>query len=287
MIALWLAVHAPLRVTAVVLANTSPRPQADRMEARRQAVLAGGMAPVAETVMGRFFSPRSLERNLPVVTASRRILLATDPAGYAGCCAAVRDFDMTAALRTITVSTLIISGSGDESLPWSGHSDVLAASIPHARVVHLPTAHLSNLEAPRAFTAALFDFLLPSAADAAAAGEAVRRSVLGDEHVERAIAATTDLTRSFQSLITRYAWGTIWTRPLLDVRTRRLLVLAITAATGRWEEFRLHVRTGLQHELEWRDLEEVLLQVAVYAGVPAANTGFHAALEEARTLLKQ
>src|SRR5262249_43028642 len=85
----------------------------------------------------------------------------------------------------------------------------------------------------------------------------------------------------FQELITRYAWGTIWTRPLLDVRTRRLLVLATTAALGRWEEFRLHVRTGLNRDLEWCDLEEVLLQTAVYAGVPAANTGFHTAVDEA------
>ena len=72
--------------------------------------------------------------------------------------------------------------------------------------------------------------------------------------------------------------------PGLDVRTRRLLVLATTAAMGRWEEFRLHVRTGLAHELEWCDLEELLLQTAIYAGVPAANTGFHAAAEERRTL---
>ena len=86
----------------------------------------------------------------------------------------------------------------------------------------------------------------------------------------------------FQDLITRYAWGDIWSRPGLDLRTRRLLVLAITAATGRWEEFRLHVRTGLAHELEWCDLEEVLLQTAVYAGVPAANTGLALAVGGAR-----
>jgi 4-carboxymuconolactone decarboxylase len=116
--------------------------------------------------------------------------------------------------------------------------------------------------------------------DAVAAGFGMRRAVLGDAHVDRAVADTTDRTRDFQDLITRYAWGTIWTRPGLDIRTRRLLVLAMTAALGRWEEFRLHVRTGLVHELEWCDLEEVLLQTAIYAGVPAANTGFRAALDE-------
>ena len=110
-------------------------------------------------------------------------------------------------------------------------------------------------------------------------GFAVRRTVLGDAHVDRSIAGTTAFTRTFQELITRLAWGTIWTRPGLDHRTRRLLVLAMTASLGRWEEFRLHVRTGLAGELEACDLEEVLLQVSVYAGVPAANTAFHIAGE--------
>jgi 3-oxoadipate enol-lactonase/4-carboxymuconolactone decarboxylase len=277
MIALWLGVHAPDRLTAVVLANTSARPDAKRMEERRQAVLAGGMQAVADPVMGRFFSPERLALNPPAVAAARRTLLATDPQGYAGCCAGIRDVDLTAAIGRIRVPSLVISGEGDRSLPWTGHSEVLAATIPGARVVHLPTAHLSNVEAPRSFTAALFDFLLPHAADAAAAGLRIRRAVLGDDHVNRAIA--TAASPAFQELITRYAWGTIWTRPLVDVRSRRMLALAIAAATGRWEEFELHVRTGLSRELEWCDLEEVLLQTAVYAGVPAANTGFQIAAE--------
>ena len=88
------------------------------------------------------------------------------------------------------------------------------------------------------------------------------------------------MSPDFQDLITRYAWGTVWARPGLDIRTRRLIAIAIAAAMGRWEEFRLHVRLGLARELEWCDLEEVLLQTAIYAGVPAANTGFHAAAEE-------
>jgi 3-oxoadipate enol-lactonase / 4-carboxymuconolactone decarboxylase len=277
MIALWLAVHAPERLSAVVLANTSARPDARRMEERRQAVLTGGMQAVADAVMGRFFSPERLALNPPVVAAARRTFLMTDPTGYAGCCAAIRDFDLAARLDQIRIPALVISGQQDRSLPWAGHGEVLAARIPGARVVHLPTAHLSNVEAPRSFTAALFDFLLPAAVDTVEAGMRIRRAVLGDDHVDRALESAA--SRDFQELITRYAWGTIWTRPLLDVRTRRLLALAIAAAIGRWEEFALHVRTGLAHELEWRDLEEVLLQTAIYAGVPAANTGFHIAAE--------
>ena len=87
----------------------------------------------------------------------------------------------------------------------------------------------------------------------------------------------------FQDLITRYAWGTVWTRPGLDIRTRRLLVLAITAALGRHEEFRLHLKAGLKAGLELSDVKEVLLQTAIYAGVPAANTAFQIAREESET----
>ena len=209
-------------------------------------------------------------------------MLATDPAGYAACCAAVRDLNQTALLASIRTPTLIVSGDRDQSTPWQGHGEVLARELPDARVVHLPTAHLSNLERPRSFTAALERFLLPAPANTLAAGFEKRRGILGDAHVDRATANTTDFTRAFQQLITRYAWGEIWQRPGLDDRTRRLLVLATTAALGRWEEFRLHVRTGFQHELEPCDLEEVLLQAAIYAGVPAANTGFQIAAEEMR-----
>jgi 3-oxoadipate enol-lactonase/4-carboxymuconolactone decarboxylase len=108
----------------------------------------------------------------------------------------------------------------------------------------------------------------------------MRRAVLGDEHVDRVAAATTPFSRDFQQLLTRYAWGSVWTRPGLDVRTRRLLGLSAMAAAARWEEFRMHVRTGLAHELEPCDLEELLLQIAVYAGIPSANTGFHIAQDE-------
>jgi 3-oxoadipate enol-lactonase / 4-carboxymuconolactone decarboxylase len=278
MIAQWLAATAPDRVSAVVLANTSARPEAERMETRRRAALAGGMSAVADTVMPRFFSPRLLGADGPVVAESRRTLLATDPVGYAGCCAAIRDMDRVAALGRIRCPVLIIDGELDVSLPWSGHGDVVAKGIPTASVVHLPAAHLSNLERPRSFTAAVLQFLLPADADTRAAGMRVRRQVLGDAHVDRASASSA--SSDFQDLITRYAWGAIWTRPGLDVRTRRLLAAGLTAALGRWEEFRLHVRTGLAQDLEWCDLEEVLLQAAIYAGVPAANSGFRHAAEE-------
>ena len=110
-----------------------------------------------------------------------------------------------------------------------------------------------------------------------AAGMAVRREVLGNAHVDRAIATTTHLTEEFQDLLTRYAWGEIWTRPGLDQRTRRVLVLGTLLALGRWEEFRMHVRAAvIEGGFTPDDLKEIALQQMVYCGVPAANTAFEA-----------
>ena len=281
MIGQWLGAHAGDRLTALVLANTSARlTEPQLMEERRRRVLEQGLAAIADTVVARFFSPRRLAAGGPAVAWARRTLLATDPAGYAACCAAIRDLDQRALLSQIRVPTLVISGDFDVSMPYSDHSRPLEEGIRGARSVRLPAGHVSNLERPRSFSAAVLEFLFPTAEDLESAGAAMRRRVLGDAHVERAAAGTTDLTREFQVLLTRLAWGSIWTRPALDRRMRRLLVLTTTAAMGRWEEFRLHVRTGLADDLEPADLKEVLLQVAVYAGIPAANTAFQIAGEE-------
>ena len=283
----WLAIHGPDRLTAIILANTSPQfgPRAN-WDARRKAVLENGMAAIVEIAMQRFCSAETLSRGDAHASSVKSLLLGTDPAGYAGCCAALRDFDSRELLGRIRSPTLLIVGDRDVSTPWEGNGEILAREIPGVRVVRLPAAHLSNLEKPRSFTAALLDFLRPQTAssDPLEAGFAVRREVLGDAHVDHAIGATTDLTRDFQELITRYAWGTVWARPGLDQRTRRLLTLAITAALGRWEEFSLHLRAGFAHELEPCDVKEVLLHTAIYAGVPAANTGFHIASEEIKKL---
>ncbi|HEV7705339.1 MAG TPA: 4-carboxymuconolactone decarboxylase [Gemmatimonadaceae bacterium] len=112
-------------------------------------------------------------------------------------------------------------------------------------------------------------------ADRHAAGMTVRRKVLGDAHVDRAIAATTSLTEDFQNLITRYAWGEIWARPGLDIRTRRTLVIGTLVALGQHEELAMHVRAALSSgDLTADQVKEVVLQQAIYCGVPAANAAF-------------
>jgi 4-carboxymuconolactone decarboxylase len=115
--------------------------------------------------------------------------------------------------------------------------------------------------------------------DRAKVGLEKRRNVLGDAHVERALAGLNEFNAEFQDLITRYAWGEIWTRPGLDERTRRLLVLSTMIALGRGDEFKMHVRAAIEHGISKDDIKEVLLQSAIYCGVPAANAAFHHAEE--------
>lgn len=115
--------------------------------------------------------------------------------------------------------------------------------------------------------------------DRVAVGLRTRREVLGDEHVDRAIAATTEFTADFQDFITRYAWGELWNRPGLSRPERSMITIAMVAALGRDEELALHVRAGIRNGLAAADIREVLLQVAVYAGLPAANRAFAIAAE--------
>jgi 3-oxoadipate enol-lactonase/4-carboxymuconolactone decarboxylase len=157
-------------------------------------------------------------------------------------------------------------------------------AIPGASLARVDAGHLACVEDPGAFAGALLTFAagleggdrIRQAKDTLFdAGLINRRAVLGDAWVDRSLAARTPFNADFQAMITRYAWQEIWGRPGLDHRTRRLLVIAITAALGRWEEFRLHVRAGLTQGGFTRDeLKEVLMQTAIYAGVPAANTAF-------------
>ncbi len=111
-------------------------------------------------------------------------------------------------------------------------------------------------------------------AERARQGMTVRRAVLGDEHVDRAVATTTSFTEPFQDFITRYAWGDIWSRPGLSRAERSMITLAMLAALQHENELAMHVRAALRNGLTPEQIQEILLQVAVYAGVPAANRAF-------------
>jgi len=108
-------------------------------------------------------------------------------------------------------------------------------------------------------------------------GMSVRRQILGDTHVDRAVKNKNEFNQEFQDLLTRYAWGEIWTRPGLPRRTRSLITIAMLVALNRSEELKMHIRAAFNNEVSQDEIKEVLLQSAIYCGVPAANSAFHAA----------
>ena len=251
MIGQWLAAHAPDRVTHLVLANTTARVPIRSRWRRAAAVLEGGMAAVDDTVMGRFFSPAAIASGAPAVASARRTLLATDPVGYAGCCAAIRDMDQTGAAAAIAPPTLVISGDVDVGMPWDGHGAVLAATIPGAHAVACRPRTSRTSSVPASFTRALLDFLAAGRrrrprgrvrGPPRGARRRLRRSRDRRHHRLHARASGADHRR--------YPWGTIWTRPGLDHRTRRLLVLTDTARWAAGRSSACTCSTGLAHELE-------------------------------------
>jgi 3-oxoadipate enol-lactonase len=159
----WLAIHVPQKMTALVLANTSPRfGTKETWNARLEAVRAGGIEAIADAGMQRFFSQPNL--NSASAQTIRRVLLGTDSAGYAACCVALRDLDFTDEVARISAPTLVIGSDQDPSTPWESNGALLAGKIPGAKARLLAGAHLSNLEQPSLFTAAILEFLTQFAA---------------------------------------------------------------------------------------------------------------------------
>ncbi len=160
----WMAANAPERVTHLILANTSPQfASASNWNARIETVLKSGMQCHCRHGDAKILFCRDSGTKGRICRVDpKTVLLGTDPVGYAGCCAALRDCRQHAnSLSAIKAPTLVIVGDRDVSTPWSGHGEILAREIPGARAIHLPAAHLSNLERPRSFTAALLEFLRP------------------------------------------------------------------------------------------------------------------------------
>ncbi|HJV41380.1 3-oxoadipate enol-lactonase [Caulobacter sp.] len=289
MVAMTLALKAPERVEALILACTSPAMDPSVWDQRLALIRQEGMGAIVGAVMGRFFSDAFRAQHPEVVETVSAGMLAQSVDGYSGCGAAIRDMALLNPLPSIVVPTLVITGSKDLATPYEGHGDRIVAAVAGARHVEISGAHLPSLEAPTALAGSVRDFVREVLGGTAVreakealfeAGLKTRRKVLGDAWVDKSLAKRTAFTADYQAMITRYAWNEIWGRPGLDHRTRRLLVLAICASLARWEEFRLHVRAGLEQGGFTQDeLKEVLMQTAIYAGVPAANTAFTEAAE--------
>jgi 3-oxoadipate enol-lactonase / 4-carboxymuconolactone decarboxylase len=273
MTALRLAAREPARVDRLALLCTSALlGPAQAWTERAATVRAQGTGAVADAVVDRWLTPAGRD---PALLERLRAMVAATPAeGYAACCEAIAAMDLRHDLSRVAAPTLALAGADDPATP-PVHLEVIAAGVPGAVLQVLPrAAHLASLEQADAVNAALLAHLDPAGESLAARGTRVRRAVLGDAHVDRAAAGTTTFTAPFQDLITRFAWGDVWSRPGLDRRTRSMLTLALLTALGHEHELAMHVRAAVTNGLTADEVAEVLLHASVYAGVPAANRAF-------------
>jgi 3-oxoadipate enol-lactonase/4-carboxymuconolactone decarboxylase len=287
-VGLQLLLDAPDRVVDATLLCTGARIGTPESWAERAStVRASGTAAVVEGSAQRWFDPGFLEREPAAGSGLLDALREIDAAGYAAVCDALAGFDVRERLGEVAVPVLAVAGASDVATPPALLAEV-ADGVADGRLVVLDeVAHLPPIEAPEAVARLVREhaFGAPTGtererltvAEVRDAGMAIRREVLGDAHVDRATAAATELTREFQAYITEYAWGGNWTRPGLDRRSRSLVTLTALVARGHHEELALHLRAARRNGLTVEEIKEVLLQTAVYCGVPDANTAFRIA----------
>ncbi|KMS82483.1 MULTISPECIES: 3-oxoadipate enol-lactonase [Streptomyces] len=264
-VGLHLAVHHPGRLSSLAVLCSSAHfggeaPWRERAERVRREGLEG----LAQSADARWFTPGF---SVPGLVRDHR---EADPGAYAACCDALAAFDLRDRLGDIAVPTLVVAGRQDPATP-PPHLREIADAVPAATLVELPGAsHLAPAQCPRAVLTALRTHL----DGPPASGTAVRREVLGDAHVDRAQARQTPFTARFQDFISRYAWGEIWTDPTLSRRERSMITLTALVAHGHHDELAMHVRAARRNGLTPEEIGAVLLQTAVYCGVPAANSAF-------------
>ena len=249
---------------------------------RAAIVRANGMGAIVEAVLARWFTPDFAAVHPEAVEPLRARFLQNDPKGYAACCEAIRDMDLRPSNAALTQPTLIIAGADDPATPVTMMEEI-RTRVPQAELVVLPrAAHILAVERPEAVNrhlAAFLDGLTGAKAVRAGgvsfeAGLANRKSVLGVEHVERSLKNAGAFAMPWQDFITRTAWGEVWGDPTLPRKVRSFVTLAMMVALHREEEFKLHVRPALRNGVTLDELQALLLQTAIYAGVPATNAAF-------------
>ncbi|MFE5021934.1 3-oxoadipate enol-lactonase [Streptomyces sp. NPDC056656] len=264
-VGLHLAVHHPERVTSLaVICSSAHFGGSKPWEERAALVRREGIGPVAETADRRWFTPGF---TVPALIEDHRT---ANSESYAACCDALAAFDIREELASITTPTLLIAGREDPATP-PAHLREIADAVPGSSLVEIAGAsHLAPAQCPEPVITALRAHL----GGGAGRGMEVRRQVLGDAHVDRAQAGQSPFTARFQDFISRYAWGEIWTDPTLTRRERSMITMTALVAHGHYDELAMHVRASLRNGLTPDEIGAVLLQSAVYCGVPAANSAF-------------
>src|SRR5699024_2381170 len=281
-VGLQLLLDAPTQMTSATLLCTGAKiGDVDMWRDRAARVRQSGTPIMVEQSAKVWFAPGFTDSYPQRAASLLDALQSANPEGYARVCEALAGFDVRDRLGEILAPVLAIGGAHDSATPPDLVRDI-ADGVPDGRVVIIDdAAHLAPAEHPERVAALIHEHMTSAQrlGDRHGQGMAVRRAGLGDAHVDRANASITGFTAEFQDLITRYAWGEIWTRPGLDRRTRSLVTITALIARGHHEELAMHVRAARRNGVTVDEIKEVILQSAIYCGVPDANTAFRIAAD--------
>lgn len=273
----WLGIHHPERLHKLILSNTGSKIGTEASwNDRINTLTEKGMASIVEATMERWFTAAFRRENASRVAQLSQVFLDNRVAGYTACCAVVRDADFRGKLSAIALETLILTGDEDE-VTNVDHAEKMRMEIPGSQIKVLPARHLASTEQPALFAETLIDFIVGG--DSYSRGMHVRRTVLGDAHVDRANQNKNQFNADFQEFISQYAWGEIWTRPGLPKPSRSLITLAMLIPLNKKTEFKMHIKAASNNGVTVEEIKELILQSGIYCGLPAANDAMHAAEE--------
>jgi 3-oxoadipate enol-lactonase/4-carboxymuconolactone decarboxylase len=271
----WLGIYHPERFYKIALSNTGARIGDDEgWNLRIKSLQVGGMNSILERTRSIWFTPEFIQNEPSKTESYMHMFLRSDVNGYCRCCTAIRDADFRKDLGKIAIPTLVIAGDQDP-VTTIEHAKFLVENIEHASLALLPAMHLAATELPEQFAKVLIKFFIgESVFDK---GMHVRRTVLGNEHVDNASSKINDFNSDFQNFISNYAWGEIWSRPGLSKHSRSLITMAMLIALNRPNEFKMHVKAAFNNGVTKEEIKEVIMQSALYCGLPAANDAIHLA----------
>jgi 3-oxoadipate enol-lactonase / 4-carboxymuconolactone decarboxylase len=277
-----LAIRHSTRFHKIALSNTSAKiGDEEGWNERIKTIIEFGLEAIVDTTMKRWFTEEFITNNPEIIISTKAMFLRSDVKGYSHCCCAVRDADFRDQLDHIHIPCLIITGDEDP-VTNKEQAEFLNKGIPNSEVKILKARHLSATELPSEFAKALIDFFIGK--DKNVRGTHIRRSVLGNTHVDYANEKINDFNQDFQSFITQYAWGDIWSRPGLRKEQRSMITLAMLIALNRSNEFKMHIKAALNNGVSVSEIKEVIMQSAIYCGLPAANEAIHNAEEVFKTM---
>jgi 3-oxoadipate enol-lactonase/4-carboxymuconolactone decarboxylase len=278
----WLAINKPNRFKKIAISNTASKIGNDeRWNSRIETITKNGMEAIVDDTMDRWFTPNFPKNNPQKIAAFRAMFLRSNVKGYSNCCEAIRDADFTEQIKNIPIEILSVSGY-DDPVTNVENAEYLSKNIPNSRLEILYARHLAAVEQPEKFSKLLIDFFVGDSYYQK--GMHVRRSVLGNAHVDKANSKLNEFNTDFQEFITNYAWGEIWNRPGLSKHNRSLITIAMLIALNRNAELKMHINAAFNNGVSKDEIKEVIMHSALYCGLPAANEAIHTAEEVFKAL---